>query len=312
MHLTTAKPLHIAAAFGYIAIARSLMEHGAAVDGVDERHSMALHFAAAKGHGKVVEALIHSGANVNAVDNHLRSPCMMAASSGFLKPIRALIEGGADLKMQDRKCRTVLYRAAYKGYTNVVLFLITSTEGHTLNAESANGESILYMIARWTKPSCLSFLLNLAPNLSVYEPRKSNILAAVVKANNPAHLKRLLRRLPNKVVPSLLAHRDLGWGTPLYIAATRPAEKVIDMLIRAGAELELEGGEHGTPLMGACAAGRLRVVKALILKGAQTSYTKHGQLFSALLAAKHHFKVIRWLLVGRFMEGPYLIANGKI
>lgn len=84
------------------------------------------------------------------------------------------------------------------------------------------------------------------------------------------------------------------------------------MLFDAGADVELEGGDHGTPLMGACAAGRLEVVKALVRKGASTSYRKDGKLFSALSTARLHPNVIRWLLVGRFMEGPLSIENGKI
>ena len=311
MHLTNAKPLHVAAALGFIDIISLLIEHGASVDGLDEELWTPLHFAASQGQKEAIEALIHSGSNVNAVDIRLKTPCMIAATNGFLKPIQALIEGGADLAAQDRKCCTALYLAAYCGYPDLTSFLITNTKGYALNAESATGESILSIIAQWKNPCWLSFLLNLAPSPDIYEPRKSNILVSVVKTNNPTLLKLLLRRLPQELIPTLLAHQDLDWGTPLYVAATRPAEKTIDMLLDAGADLELEGGEHGTPLMGACAAGRLSIVKALVLKGARTSYTKEGEVFSALSAAKYHRNVRRWLLVGRFMEAPLLIENGK-
>lgn len=82
----------------------------------------------------------------------------------------------------------------------------------------------------------------------------------------------------------------------------------MNVLLEAGAQLELEGSEHGTPLMAACAAGRLAAVKVLVARGARTSYVKDGQRYSAPLAAKYHPEVRRWLLVGRFLEGPKLLT----
>ena len=312
MGLDTAKPLHIAASLGHADIAMSLIEYGASDDSVDDYLWTPLHFAADQGQTQLTELLIDSNANVNAVDNRLKSPCMVAASRGFLQPIQALIQGGADLTLKDQKCCTALHHAAFSGYLDIVSFLITNMEECALNAETIHGDSVLSMIGYLAYHSHSSFFLNLAPKPSIYEPRKSNVLTATTRTNIPAHLKKVLRRLPKELVPRLLAHRAMEWGTPLYAAATTPAEKVIDILLDAGAELELEGGEHGTPLMGACAAGRLGVVKTLVRKGARTSYTKDDRVFSALVAAKHHVKVIRWLLVGRFMEGPLLIKSGKI
>ena len=310
--LATAKPLHIAAYFGQLEIAKLLIDHGAFVDGLDDRLRTPLHFAAKNGQTQVVKLLIHSGANVNALDDHLQSPCMKAAEYGFFEPIQALIEGGADLTLQDRNHQSALYHAADWDHREVVVFLLTKTKGYLLNTEALRGESAISILLNYQKLSYSSFIFNLAPNPSVYEPRQSNILSAAAETNSPTHVKMLLRRLPKALIPTLLAHRDRASGTPLYAAATVPAERCIDMLLEVGADLELEGGDYGTPLMGACATGRLGVVKALVRKGAKTSYIKDDQVFSALAAAKHHVKVKQWLLVGRFVEGPLLIKNGEV
>ena len=95
-------------------------------------------------------------------------------------------------------------------------------------------------------------------------------------------------------------------------AATRPSEKLIDILFDAGADLELPGGDYGTPLMGVCAMGRLDVVKTLVREGARTSYTYDGKFFSALAAAKHNPKPKRWLLVYRLVEGTLSIKDGNV
>ncbi len=83
------------------------------------------------------------------------------------------------------------------------------------------------------------------------------------------------------------------------------------MLLEAGAALELEGGHHGTSLMGASAFGRLEAVKFLVRNGALIAYEKNREVVSALQKARHFPDVIRWLLVGRFQEGPKLLAAGQ-
>ena len=61
--------------------------------------------------------------------------------------------------------------------------------------------------------------------------------------------------------------------------------------------------------MGACATGRLSAVKVLVSKGAKIYYTKDGSTISALDKAKHFPKITRWLLVGRYIEGPRLLTR---
>ena len=121
----------------------------------------------------------------------------------------------------------------------------------------------------------------------------------------------LLRRLPRELIPTLLGHRNFILGTPLYSASTIYRDiNNIQLLLDTGADLELEGGDYGTPLMGACAIGRLEAVKILIANGASTLYSKDGEIFSALRAAKNHPKIVQWLLVGRFLETLRLITLG--
>ena len=131
----------------------------------------------------------------------------------------------------------------------------------------------------------------------------------MMATDHPLSLKLLLRQLPNDLVTRLLTHRVLRLGTPLYAAATGPCETSIDVLLGAGAQLELEGGDEGIALMGTCATGRLAVVKLLVRKGAKTSYVKDGHVYSVLSKARYHPEVTRWLMVGRFTEGPRIIMN---
>ena len=317
-----ATPLMIAAALGQVDIARSLIEHGASVDGMSNGPATPLHFAADYRQVQIVELLISFGANVNSRDRgSLSTPCMIAATRGCLASLQALTKGGADLTLKDINGNMAVHQAAGGThfaddlakplYLEVAVFLTHEMQDLLPFAETKTGYTIIDSLS-CAYPPYQSFLLNLVPNPSVYEPRRNNIISATVRTNNPIDLKRLLRRLPKHLIPTLLAHEDQVFGTPLYSAATCPSENVIDMLLNAGADLELVGGDDGTPLMGACSTSRLGIVKALVGRGARTSYTRDGKVFSALSAAKLHPKITRWLLVGRFVEGPLLLENGSV
>ena len=81
-------PLKIAADLGEVDIARSLIEHGASVDGIDHKADTPLHIAARRGQKDVANLLIRSGASVNARDEDMMTPCMQAAQRGNLAVIQ--------------------------------------------------------------------------------------------------------------------------------------------------------------------------------------------------------------------------------
>ena len=119
MGFINATPLKIAAALGEVEMARSLIEHGASVDGMVIGDETPLHFAAKSGQEAAVELLIRSGANVNSRDQTLCTPCKRAASWGRLASVQALVEGGADITLQDSVGFTALHCAASQAISQV-------------------------------------------------------------------------------------------------------------------------------------------------------------------------------------------------
>ena len=73
----------------------------------------------------------------------------------------------------------------------------------------------------------------------------------------------------------------------------------------------MEHEEDCTPLMGLCAAGRLSVVKFLVMKGANIFCLKEGEVYSAFQKAKHFPEIRQWLLDGRCTDGPRLLTDGS-
>ena len=305
--LTTAVPLHIAASTGNSQIGSMLLAHGASVDSVDKQHATPLHNAADNDRVAMVKLLLEAGANPNALDYNLESPLMRAAAQGHVNCVPVLLEANADMQLRDIWGQTALHLAADSGAKDMFIFLISKVSGYELTTEDVWGLSVLYYAICEPLAFPMNFLLSLAPPAAVYMSQTHTILNVAISYRSTIEVKMLLRRIPACLLPRFLDQRVPWKGTPLHLAAIKGYLEMVILLLDTGARLEIEACEHGTALMGACAAGRLASVKLLIARGARTSYMQDGKLYSALLAAKYHPEVRRWLLVGRFLEGPKLL-----
>ena len=311
-NLTTARPLQIAASVGNLQILTLLLAHRAFIDSVDGQHATPLHYAA--GHARIdtVKRLVEAGANPNALDWNLQSPAMRAAQQGHVNCVRVLLEAGADIQLRDTYGQTALHLAAESGAKDVFFFLLCKLSGYELATEDTRGQSVLYHAWCDSLAFPMNFLLGLAPPAAVYMSQTHNIVNAAIDFRSTIEVKMLLRRIPNCVLPRLLDQCELGRGTPVHLAAVDEKLDIITLLLDTGAQLEIEACDHGTALMGACATGRLAAVKLLVARGARTSYVQDGKLYSAFSAAKYYPEVCRWLLVGRFLEGPRLLTYKKV
>lgn len=57
-------------------------------------------------------------------------------------------------------------------------------------------------------------------------------------------------------------------GSPLHLAIMRGLDKIVEMLVAAGAEMEKRNGCGWTPLLAACYCGQLRIARILVEAGA--------------------------------------------
>ncbi|KAI4178117.1 MAG: hypothetical protein LQ348_005686, partial [Seirophora lacunosa] len=309
-------PLHIAASKGHLRIARFLLEHGANTNAIDGISGTPLHHAAATNDTAMIELLLQFGSNVHAVDSCLTTACMVAAKFNEVGPLQIMTAKGANLQAQDVYGTTALYYAAHNNSLSAISVL--STRGHELDlgchgSKCFSPASLICFAGRWHE---LQLILNLATNPKIYTDPDTNCLTALVQNLHmtTSLLRKFLKRLSQPIVAALLPQRAKIGGTPLYATCTltHPHKQAdfATMLLEAGADLEHEGGVHGTPLMGACATGRLTAVKFLVSRGAKIAYTNDdGITISALKAARHFPEIVRWLLVERYTQGPKRILG---
>jgi ankyrin repeat protein len=74
------------------------------------------------------------------------------------------------------------------------------------------------------------------------------------------------------------------YGTALIAAAYRGHEKIVEILIASGADVESQGGEYGTALIAAAYRGHEKIVEILIASGADVE-SQGGDFGTALIAA---------------------------
>ena len=306
--LETATPLHIAISGGNFQIAEMLLGHGACVDSVDGNFATPLHYAAGYGNTPMLNLLLDAGANPNNMNSDLESPYRWAVVNGHVGSVKVLEKGGADIHLRDRFGATTLHRAARFGAKDsLVFFSMNTATRQDFDAEDIWGRSFLFEAVR--QPSIpMNYLVNLALPDKAYEARQDNLLVGAIEQRSTTEVKMLLRRVPTSLLPDLVNRRSFFSETPLCSATRLFKVDMMTLLLEAGAQLELEGSLHGTALMMACATGRLTAVKLLVARGARTSYVNDdGILYSAFAAAKNFPLIRRWLLVGRFSEGPKLL-----
>ncbi|KAL8835784.1 MAG: hypothetical protein Q9170_003178 [Blastenia crenularia] len=311
-----ATPLHNAATVGDYRIARFLLDQGANVHAIDMMSLTPLHYAAANNNTTMAELLLSFGANTNAVDKRLKTACMFAAQFDNLEALQLMVAKGADLRSQDELGRTALFYAADCDSLSVVAFIVS--HGHELDLGCCGSTyySPAFLILSFGSSNALQYLLNLAPNPRIYAETQFNVLTACVRNHHMTRslFKKFLRRLSWPIVTKLLRERARAGGTPLYAICTltHPSQQqdLLDTLLETGADIEHVGGDHGTPLTGACATGKLAAVKLLVARGANIAYKNDdGAIVSALDKAKHFPEIVRWLLVERFMQGPRRILG---
>lgn len=304
--ISSGTPLHIASYLGNAEAGGMLLGKGAIVDSLDDFSSTPLHVAAQRGHAELVKLLLEYGANPNARDRDWSTPGILAASNGHLEILQDLKAHGADFKIRDIAGMQPLHVAARSGAATVFSYLAIA--GYDINSRDRFDVSPLHYALTGEPNPLTSFVLNNAFLPDELDSDWYGILHFGFGPDNPSLLRRILKRLPKHVTAKLLDSQSVKC-TPLYLAASQGKCRIMKTLLDAGAQMDLEGGTCGTPLMAACALGRIDAVKMLVGVGARVCYVKDGILVTALDAAKYHSTIIRWLLVERFMEHPKLLCN---
>ena len=159
------QPLHIAATYGLLGIARLLVKGGADVSVVDSLGNTPLFYASYWGSEGMAQLLIDTGADVSAVNNEGETPLHHASRKGHEGVARLLIDRGADVSAANNKGETPLSQASRGGNERAVLELID--KGANLSEANKKGETPLHQACYVGNEGAIRLLIDKGADVSV-------------------------------------------------------------------------------------------------------------------------------------------------
>lgn len=240
-----------------LAAARIVGRHGLGVDVSEStRRVEPLHWAAINDQPESIARLIEDGVPVDTRDGKGRTALMVAAAFGNVAAAQALIAHGADIHARDGlDGNQPLHFAAVAGRTEVAKLLLA--KGVRADPRGPHDETPLHYAALYGQRRMISFLVAQGVDLNATDNNGIRPIQYAYRRRQDAaaDLLRQLGAMPDDLhdavnagdtarVQYFLAHgadvneRDVGWSTPLDLAAATGQVAVAVMLLDAGADIE--------------------------------------------------------------------------
>ena len=237
-----------------------LLAAGAPLDGVNRKDGRtALHYATKEGNWTLAEELLNHGADANIIDKIGLTPLLYATSRNQLDVVEMLIGKGALMETANRDGDTPLVLAARKGYEKLVELLVS--KGANVNASNRKGfTALMYYAERGSEAmQCL-----LTSNIDAANVEGDTALILAVRAMRVSAVRTLIKHMAN--VNKVNNKRF----SPIAVAAARGHSVIAEILVLAGADLNIPTFEGNTAIVYAFGEHRhLGLVRYLAYHGAR-------------------------------------------
>jgi ankyrin repeat protein len=268
------------ATIGNIDEVNRAIEIGIEIDEIGAKGHTALMAAAYYGHRSLVNILLAAGADPNLLSDDDgfatgMTALMLAAGSFFASNrqhvAQLLIAGGADVNQRGAGGKTAIFHAALagSGYTDCVEVLIAA--GANLDLQDDRGHTVLSSVAAAENYPMFNLLMQAGASTAGLESIQ------LIQAASAGNVDRVQSLLGNNV------NLDLDRGAAIGNAAAAGHTKIVELLIRAGANVNLRDKLGFTPIASAAYAGYGEIVQLLIDAGADIQAPAgESQSYSAL------------------------------
>jgi ankyrin repeat protein len=299
-----ATPLDLAVLLDNQRLASKLIRAGAHVDAKGPSGRTALFGAVRDVHLDLIRFLIEKGADVNVRDIEGASPLDDAVWNGSLDSVAILLAHGARLNEPETQTgATPINEAAFMGRTKVVQYLVQFHPD--LGIPDKKGYRPLDNAIRMGKEDSAVLLLEAEPKDRETPEFFGKTMSAAIRKSEPALIESLLRHGTgaNDPLPS--------GSTPLDVAASAGAGKVVKVLLDARADPNISGPNGTSPLEDASLKGFDSIVSMLLDHGALVNRLNSGSGTTALYAAASFGKgeVVKLLLERG--ANPTLCGNNR-
>ncbi|KAI4099498.1 MAG: hypothetical protein LQ339_005925 [Xanthoria mediterranea] len=315
-------PLLVAANFGLVDVATSLLDEGADVNAVAQppsgisvldiasyngHHDFVkllldqdgivprpvsntvnpLHRAASKNHPAVVELLLQHDQTFLQARNSLGKTALHdAAERGFLEVVQVLIKHGADLRAKDNRKETPLSFAAASGSIACVQALLEA--GVPLDHNEAGVKQATYTAAAHSQHSMLQWLFDRGAVVDVRGCHNNNVLhGTVCDCADPAIIRLIMETaMKQDKVQSVLNARNMHGKPPIMDAVERNRLAAVSVLLQFDLDLEQSDNEGRTALHWAVSRNLPAMTKLLLEKSRSATFVnkRAGMKFKNMTA----------------------------
>jgi ankyrin repeat protein len=248
----------------------------------------ALHVAAKDGYEFLAADLLSKGATVEAKTNSGETPLYMAVENEHLEIVKQLLDHGANIEVEDHVGNVPLHNAVYNRDEPILNLLLS--KGADMEKTDRMGRTIAHIAVETEQ---LDLFLSLMVRGA--DTRASDIWGQTITHYAAANgLETIVDRGLD------YTEREDNFGkTALHIAADAGQPGVVEVLLRAGANIEARSISDQTPLYYAAAAGHASVVQQLLEAGANLkARDKYGAsiLYAAATAGEDAEDTVELLL----------------
>uniref|UniRef100_A0A673G7M4 Ankyrin-3-like n=1 Tax=Sinocyclocheilus rhinocerous TaxID=307959 RepID=A0A673G7M4_9TELE len=258
-------PLHVAAKYGKIEVAKLLLQKRAPPDAAGKSGLTPLHVAAHYDNQKVALLLLDQGSSPHAAAKNGYTPLHIAAKKNQMEIATTLLEYGADTNATTRQGISPLHLAAQEGNVDMVTLLLARETA--INLGNKSGLTPLHLAAQEDKVNVSEVLVNHGATI---DPETKMAYTPLHVACHYGNIKMVHFLLKNQA--KVNAKTKNGY-TPLHQAAQQGHTHIINLLLQHGAspnELTVNGN---TALAIARRLGYISVVDTLKVVTEETHTT---------------------------------------
>ncbi|CAH8614825.1 unnamed protein product [Heterobilharzia americana] len=311
-------PLHIAAHYGNVTVARLLIERGADVNFQAKNNITPLHVASKWGRDGMVQLLLNANALVDCRTRDGLTPLHCAARSGHAELASILMGAGANPSAKTRNGLTPLHMAAQGNNEEVAHSLtplhvaahcgnaevarVLLSNGCDVNARALNGFTPLHIACKKQKIRVIELLLQYNAQISVTTESGLSALHVAAFIGGPEIVQLLIEKGAN------VNQATMRCETALHLAVRNRQVDVARTLIYHGASVNAKARDEQTPLHIACLTGTPELISVLLSCKANPNLQARDGYTALHIAAKEG----RHDILGQLLEaGADLNARTK-
>lgn len=234
--------------------------------------------------------------DVNIRDNSNNYMINYAIIKNKIDAVKILLKRGAKMDIFDQDGRTILYIPIKYGYDETIKTMIDFNKDSIgislIDVKDRRNNIPLHYAINFRNLNAIKMLLNNGSDLTIYdnEGYTSLHLAVLTKQNDIC--EEILKHNPP------LDFKTRNGETALHIACNFQLYKIVDMLIKKGANVNIQDNDHHfTPLHYTVNLGNFEIFKRLIEAGASLNYQDFmGNTPIHYVIVEENYRLLKYML----------------